>query len=519
MTDTDQPAEAAGKDQPSKTGKDKNVEFERLRKSDLKSVPVFAQALDNQWLPRSLLREALKKGGVTPSIERKLTKLVRAEYMRALLNSEQVIINRPYLYNNPAISQDYSKRNSPEYQAFKTLLEDETIIVLLLTEESPTDKPIFDLQEQASARWVQLCQEVRIHCIRLSWDSKENERLISQKLHRRFQQFVVDAAAGDIDIYLQDLGLDQGEKDSLRKRLVQMGQSGLELHIQGKQITRNILYKKFVMAGNNPAERRYDNTKPFAGEIKQLIDLRHNSNLADALSGYLITPADSLPRTALQEWEERKGQLSTITAKELLSYLQRTAFNLAGRTLNVPSMDLLQLPDVRAIRATEEWILYMQNLQTLLNHPEQFADGLAAGVYQSYAVLAKRITSQINQQPGKSSLLTSWSPTVELVFDIAGAVLSYRLTDQGPQWRLQGKMAELIAHDTAPVVGKFVIRDPAEEHPQQDLSIGIDFLHFQIPDVQEQWKEIEMEVRRLPGFQEITEEPEDSTISYKEPLE
>jgi hypothetical protein len=124
MADTQQPTEATGKDQPSETGKDKNVEFRRLRKSDLKSVPLFVQALDNQWLPCSLLREALKKGGVTPSIERKLTKLVRAEYMRALLNSEQVIINRPYIgtygyhhnsllrFSVPAMVPDYSSRSS-----------------------------------------------------------------------------------------------------------------------------------------------------------------------------------------------------------------------------------------------------------------------------------------------------------------------------------------------------------------------------------------------------------------------
>lgn len=83
-----------------------NIEFERLHPSELKTVPVLVQALDNQWLPRSLLQPAFKTGQITGSIERKLKKAVRSEYMRSLINGQQVILNRAYLYNNPAISQE-----------------------------------------------------------------------------------------------------------------------------------------------------------------------------------------------------------------------------------------------------------------------------------------------------------------------------------------------------------------------------------------------------------------------------
>ena len=46
------------KDQASKTGQAGNVEFKRINKADLEAVPVIVQALDNQWLPRSLLEQA-----------------------------------------------------------------------------------------------------------------------------------------------------------------------------------------------------------------------------------------------------------------------------------------------------------------------------------------------------------------------------------------------------------------------------------------------------------------------------
>ncbi len=111
------------------------VEFEAISPDGLKTIPVLCQAFDNQWLPRSLLKEAIKAGGVTPELEQQRKKLVRAEYIRSLLNGEQVVINRAYFYNNEIVYQDYlSAENSSDSnevrnvqenrEAFKQLLQD-----------------------------------------------------------------------------------------------------------------------------------------------------------------------------------------------------------------------------------------------------------------------------------------------------------------------------------------------------------------------------------------------------------
>ncbi|HEY1348812.1 MAG TPA: hypothetical protein VGF67_04215 [Ktedonobacteraceae bacterium] len=49
-----------------------------------------------------------------------MSRLVRAEYMRSLINSKRVIINRAYLYNNAVLSRDYA-RAGPACQALKRL--------------------------------------------------------------------------------------------------------------------------------------------------------------------------------------------------------------------------------------------------------------------------------------------------------------------------------------------------------------------------------------------------------------
>src|SRR5207248_5266661 len=125
-----------------------------------------------------------------------------------LINCQQLIINRAFLYNNPAISQDYMNKSSQEREAFKALLEEAVIVPYLLSEQTPIDKPIHEIQEEAFARWQELCQEVRTHCIRLSWNDKTNTSLTENQLARRFHKFALGAAGNDIDAYVADLRMD-----------------------------------------------------------------------------------------------------------------------------------------------------------------------------------------------------------------------------------------------------------------------------------------------------------------------
>ncbi len=504
-----------------------NVEFERLEPSGLKTVPVLVQALDNQWLPRSLLRPAFESGQITGRIDRRLKRAVRSEYIRSLINGQQVILNRAYLYNNPAIAMDYSKKGQ-QREAFKAFLEEGTLVPWLLAEKTPIDPPAsgagtisgFDVTK-AFSKWQELCQEVYMSCARLSWDEKENIRQTRQRLSERFNTFAASAAVRDIDTFMRDLNLDVSAKKGFRKRLVEMGHFCLDIAEKGRMVTRNDLYKAFVTAGDNPAERLYDSSKPFAAEIKQLLDLSYNVNLPDALGGYLITPVDSLPRTSLQEWQETVRQQDQITADDILKLLQRTAFDLVGQGLDVKSMDALSLENVREIRRMDEWITYIQSLEDLLQNPLRFADGGAAKVYNSYARLAKRITDIVAEQGRMEKILTSWSPAIQLIFYIAGAVLACMWTADGATYQLYGQVSGLVGAAAAPVVARMVIRDMSERRGQQDLSTSIDFMRRKMVDARNQWEEIKRQVKKLPGYQEVAvslaeEGIADPILSYQE---
>ncbi len=500
-------------------GLDGNVEFVRLGLHDMKPVRVLVQALDNQWIPRALAPEAFKAGQITKQIDRRLRKAARAEYLRALINGEQVIINRAFLYNNPVVSQDYY-RKGPQRDAIKKLLELEVIIPYLLGEASPVEPPASGpgaLTNYATAnpfpKWQLLCQEVRPSCIRLSWDDKENWDISRQRLAVPFNRFAMAAAAGNINQYVQDLGLDRSASEPLRKRLVELGQFCLDLMNKDadRLVTRNEIYEAFITAGR-PVDRKYDQSKPFANEVKQLLDLSYNSNLPDALSGYLITPVASIPRTALQEWRPENIP-TTINGDELLTLLRRAAFGLLNEGLNIKSMDHLTLQDVCEIRRMDEWIAYMQSLESLLRNPLLFAnrDGGAMQVYRNYERLAARITNHVNQG-GRSALLTSWLPTIELAFYVSGAVLSYIWTGHEGVYQLSGQIAGLVGGAATPVVGRLIIRDRAEKRAQQDLSTSVDFMRAAMPDAVNQWRELVKQVRRLSGFREISSDMNTSQI-------
>ncbi|TMG04099.1 MAG: hypothetical protein E6I06_13955 [Chloroflexi bacterium] len=480
----DQPAGSAPGSKARPIVRAGNVQFECLERRDLAGLPVFVQALDNQWLPRKLAVPAFKGGGIDGQIAKKLNRTVRSEYIRALVNSQQLVLNRAYLYNNPIVSQDYAGGNHEARDSFKALLEQKVLLPYLMNERTPIDVPGFGFQEEFKA-WQGLCEEVQLGCIRLSWDDQENQSLIEGQLAQRFTKFVLGAVGGDIPTYLRDLGLDASGKDALRQQLASVSGWG---------------------------------DRAFAPELKQIFDLNYNCNLPDALGGYLFTPADSLPRTALQEWQQEVKRRS-VSADEIVQMVRRMVFELVSGALNLNVMANLSLKDVREIRGTDEWRAYIQAVRDLVADPFSFADSGAARVYHAYLLVAKRITDLV-QQRGPSNLLSAWTPVVEVAFSIAGAVLTFILTPAGVVVQLIGQVAASVGGGGAPIIGRLGIRGLTRKGAQQDLSTSIDFMNQNMAQAREQWREIVGQIRSLPEFNEVEIPREQRTIdpavTYKE---
>ena len=484
--------------QPFKDGK---VEFDRLEYKHLKKVCVVAQSLDNQWVPRGLLQRMLTEGLALKDVEAGRERFVRNEYMRALINAEQVVINRAYLYNNDVVSRDYRKRG-PNRDAFKSFLSTGVIVPFLFNETSPVDEPAYRANHFDD--WKKLSQELRMQCVRLSWND-DNRSKIDKLLAARFHNFPRTALDRDVDVFMDHLALPASARGPLKKRLRQMSDFSADFAEQDKKIAREDLYKEFVVAdGTSPAEGKYDRSKAFAAEIKQLLDLCYNVNLPDALGRYALTPFDSLPRAALQDWQVVKE--APVEVDQLIVLLQRAAFDILQRGMYVASFGDLTLADVQAIRNTEEWHLYMKSLDELILHPLSFAesDGGAAKVYSSYARLMRVMTDYLSDRKQEA-----WQPVVTVEVEMAGKRLSMTWTDEGKQYGVDGSLSDVYLPGEAPVRVRMSIRDVSAEGKQADLATNVDFLRGHVENAKEQWTEL---VRKVEEFHNIRLIPEAETL-------
>lgn len=490
-----------------RTRSDGPVEFVLAEAADLDSLAVVAQSLDNQWVPGELLRQMLQRGRSLDDVRTERAAMVRGEYLRALVNSPQVIVNRAYVYNNEAVFGDF-RHAGPDRDAFKALLAGGVIVPFLFDEPSPVEEPDFAVGAGLEA-WRQVVQEARPTCARLSWDDDRNRRYIREQLQHRFAAFAQGLNLLDPAVLARDLGQDPDDDGSraLRARLTQIVHWCADVAGEGRLVTREELYRNFVVAdGTETTEGRYDVTKPFAADIKQIVDLAYNVNLPDALDRFPLTPVDSPRRTALQEWHLRAQQASTVTPEELVDLLRRTAFDVVQSGLVIESLSELSLAEVRAVREEEAWASYIGRLRHLVAHPLEFTDPDegARAVYEAYVELAKVISARASRRPSgrRPAREHRWDPVIEIVFEAAGAVLSVVFANP-PIFQVAGTVAAAVGARAAPVVVRLVIRGMAERRAQARLSTGIDLMRVRFGNAKRDWDRLVFETRQLDAFTEV----------------
>ncbi|HZS77413.1 MAG TPA: HEAT repeat domain-containing protein [Ktedonobacteraceae bacterium] len=419
-----------------KKGTSGNVQFKKLEPPDLENAaPVVAQAFDDQWIPRKLLH-ALLSGKISfQEAQRYLEYLVRTEYMRSLITSEKLIINRVFIYNNPVLYRDFLPGHAGR-EAFKQLLEKGVIIPFLFTETSPDESSDWiKAHHEGFNAWRQVIQEAEAQCLRFSWDNQANQEEAINQLGYRFHEFVLTAEARDVKKFLIDLGIDPKQEAAFLAQLEEMADASRKYRrTEGRHVVRTFLYQQFITEGN-PTLRQYDGSKPFAGVIKQLLDLAYNSNLADALGGHLLTPIDSPTRLVLQEWESVLKSRNTITAGQLINMLKRETFQLIQQNLEglyIRSMGLLSLPDILELRKTDEWQRYNKAMQELLRNPLQFGT-LANEVSLSYVQLAQRMTRLIAERNLQHAgrLVLPWTPATRVNIHLGGKELWFTWSQHG----------------------------------------------------------------------------------------
>ncbi|QLH21471.1 hypothetical protein [Streptomyces sp. Rer75] len=475
----------------------------RARPENLDPGAVIAQSLDNQWVSADLTRKMIAKGKSLRDIQDLRNDQVRAEYFRSLINTRQVVVNRVFFYNNPAVSRDLVDGGEAR-RAHQKLLADSSLVPFLLREREPTDRPQgVDLDEDAFDAWRETLAEMpateKVTCVRLSWNDQENARDSRSALINPFAARVQGLTAKDLPLLASQVGVPNDKVPAFVERVGEVVEFSNRQRIRDAAVTRNLLYEKFVCVDGSPvSDGRYDGSKPFSAEVKHLLDLIYNVNLADALGMYPLTPTGSLRRVALQEWRDVRVASAGATVRDpeqLVKFLQRQAFSTVQDRLTPSEIDTLALEDIWSLRQSGPWHRYMEAFSSLTADPAAFHANVG-DVFDRYVRLNSEIVRLVEARRGSKAEANKWSPVLEVVLTVGGAVFTALTGAEG--WSVAASLG-------ATSVGSFggsvqmVLRNRAAGQREQKFAREIASVRL---DSEREWNEFRDLARRLPGYTE-----------------
>jgi hypothetical protein len=483
-----------------------------IRPDQLDSGAVIAQSLDNQWVSARLMKQMIKSGKSLRQVEQRRDTEVRAEYFRSLINAQQVVVNRAYFYNNRAISRDLVEGGGAR-AAHRKLLASGALVPYLLAERHPTEQPAAHLHvdDIGFAAWRDTFEEMsaadRVRCVRMSWDDQENRDRTRAKLYRPFAAKVQGLTALDLDLLASQVGVARKDITAFRQRLGELVSFSNGLSVRGEPVVRNVLYEEFVCApGSNVVDGQYDRTKPFAGPIKQLLDLLYSVNLADGLGRYPLTPQGSLRRVVLQEEREMRAGSQVVSDPEALClFLQRQAFGIVQDHLTPSAVDGLTLGDIWTLRQSASWNAYVEAFSSLSADPLAFHDTVGL-VFDRYVQLNKRIV-ELAAARRQGAQANRWFPVIEVVVTLGGSVFTAVTGDQA--WEVIGSVAPIAAGAVGGSV-QLVLRNRLEGVREQKFAREIARVRL---DSEHEWARFHDLVAGLSGYREEAAPPPQATAS------
>lgn len=483
--------------------------WHKVEPSELSRVAVVAHCLDNQWVPRQMLAQMTKDGLSLQDVQDARSGYVRAEYLRALLTAQQVVVNRVFLYNNHIISGDYME-GGPSRDAFASLLRTNAIVPHLHSEDSPFQPPEkMDLVRKGFDAWVDVCKQAEEFSVtRLSWNPERNDTL-TDKLGLAFQEFVLNiagrAAGGGAAEFARHLDLPEKEAGDFRKRLRELRRWANRFVEETEDdssvgpITRNAVYKEFVTPPEvDPTSGRCDGKKRYSQDIKQLVDLQYNTALPEFLDRLPMRPLNTLHRAALRENRPQHpapGDTDQATLADVLK--SRLAFdNLVDNLdpFNTASLLSLDLPSIVKIRETGTWRTYTTKLAGLISEPLLFEARVDA-VLEAYQELLRVIAEH-------RPTLLSWKTVRQSHLEISGVSLKVTFSRR-PSFQQIGEITGQPPPCQATVRIAMVNR---LKRSTANPDLVFDTLHAQIDDPRAYLDQVKRTLRE-DGFRELPQRP------------
>lgn len=375
-----------------------------ISSNELDAFATVPHCLDNQFLPRDVLAQVYRGEKRLGAGMRARAAAVRREYIRSLLYSPEVIINRAFVLNEPAVYRDV--RDHPESVA--SLINDKRLTILLLKEEpslsAVIDSPTFKISSDGARAWrdfLAVHGDAHQRYLRLSSDE-------SEAVTTRFPGFVRQLMRLELtDSRMTELfkpvaidGYTPQRLDEFKAFLDRQCRPWVEA---GAAITRTSFYERFIVPeGADISKPDIDPGKPYAFELKLLADLAYGHNTPTTLrrQSFIATQMPSplcLP-PGLFNRGPAFGHLGSGTAGDVCdrAMADNRWYYESAEAFLVPDWAKLTASDVQVIQAWPEWASFRTAQRAVADiiTPDQFdvrIEELFAALGQFQARLAREI--------------------------------------------------------------------------------------------------------------------------------
>jgi hypothetical protein len=381
-----------------------------ITSDDLDAFATVPHCLDNQFLPRDVLAQVYRRKRRLRGAMRVRSSAVRREYVRSLIYSPEVIINRAFVLNEPAVYSDV--RDHPESMA--SLINDRRLTILLLDDEpslsAVMDDPPFEISRGGKRAWRSFLAthgDAHQRYLKLSSDQTE-------AVKGRFPNFVRTLFRMELpDSRLVELfkpvaigGYTPQRLGEFKAFLEEQRKQWID---SGAKITRTTFYERFIMpAGADITKPNIDPGKPYAFELKLLADLAYGHNTPTTLrrQSFIATQMPSplcLPPDLFNRGPAF-SHLGTATAGDVFDRAtadERWYYESAEAFL-VPDWAELTADDVQVIQSWPEWVNFRTAQRAVANvpTPDQF-DARLADMFAALSEFQGKLAGEI-QDPAKT---------------------------------------------------------------------------------------------------------------------
>ncbi len=394
------------------------------------------QCLDNQYVSDSTLHYMVENSLTyeSPEIKKLREAEIHNEFIRSLIYSSQVIINRAFLRNNEFL-YSYYKPDSPELSAFAELMCKRVIIPYLYRETSLGDKLEFDCQKAGDLATKVLLERVGdLPCVRLAVDNKSNEEKIA-KLGSYFREYLSGLKSKDellINNMASELFQCELQEDEWQTFLRNIDQFAKYVWEKGRSLSRNTIYKDWFIEDEGKktdvSKGRFvkpPNDFPYLYQIKKIVDLRYNTNLPDMLGRYTFTPVGLPSRVALQDFYDNTDIPSEKIEKfvnESFTDIRRIFVANTQTAMNLPLLGELSIPDVVEIRQMPEWNTFKQSQQKILSNPLNILNELEQ-FQKDFDAFQKALSSWYNLKYKRNNTEKRYNSFITIALRVAGLTI------------------------------------------------------------------------------------------------